>query len=132
MRLLLIEELQHILLSHTDPKNIEDLQAQLNTISMTNLMGGDDASWMFNEVINFARDNHPNDPRFQEGGADRSITTDRDNLFQIDASTGNLVSIPWISDQTVLHFHNILVLGHIMMHRHYSKKFLKNMHKNGC
>ena len=79
--------------------NIPQLRAQLATVPMTNLMSSPDASWIFSDVINWARKTYAGDPAFGEGGADEKVSTVDDNLFQVDAN-GDLVSIPWIADQT--------------------------------
>ena len=84
---------------YQNDQNLSALGSSLETVSLTQLMGTDGASWIFDDVIDWARTNYANNPEFGEGGRDGDVSTVDDNLFTVD-SNGDLVSIPWIADPT--------------------------------
>jgi len=80
-------------------QNMGALRHSLETVNLNSLMATGEASWMFDDVISWAREKYANDPAFSEGGLDDRVDTVNDNLFTVDAN-GDLVQIPWISDPT--------------------------------
>lgn len=93
------KEVVTVTTGYQNDQNMGALKHSLETVNLNGLMATGEASWMFDDVISWAREKYANDPAFGEGGLDDDAATVDDNLFTVD-SNGDLVSIPWISDPT--------------------------------
>jgi len=93
------KEIVTVTTGYQNDQNMGALRHSLETVNLNSLMATGEASWMFDDVISWAREKYATDPAFSEGGMDQDETTVDDNLFTAD-SNGDLVQIPWISDPT--------------------------------
>ncbi len=93
------KEIITVTTGYQNDQNMGALKHSLETVNLNSLMATGEASWMFDDVISWARERYAADPAFSEGGLDDRVDTADDNLFTVD-DNGDLVQIPWISDPT--------------------------------